>query len=491
MPSELPLVTLGLPVHNGGAHLEQALRALQAQTWPRLEILISDNASTDGTEGLCRRIAAGDPRIRYVRQPENVGALRNFEGLVHDARGELFAWCAHDDLRMPRFVEACATELARRPDAVLCNSAVVFLDEEGRPRPDWEDRNFETRATTRPERAGRLIDHFGWVDMYGLVRRDALLRVLPIETVWGGDVVLSMKLLMLGEFAKVAEPLFHYRVRSRPKSVEQTLHDVAQRRGSLPRPYTEMIQALLRIPMNAAADRAERADVLIRFVRTIVSLEMTGPHPSWAYLLRGEHRTESDALKRWKFSRHVLEWLAPALPGSPAEPVREAMALLLSGAQRALAAVDGLPERIPAAQAAVDALAARLPGIQVALLCPASWLPMRSELKRVAALFPYDPISDRAVLRPPDAHDEELARVRAWRPDLVFDFAVERSRRLDELATASDALLSFAGQRRGRPKGPRRWFGASKRYDPNRRWSFVAPRCADVEQLLDFMDSLR
>ena len=307
MPAQVPLVTLGVPVYNGEAHLEPALRGLQAQTWPHLEILISDNASTDGTEALCRRFAAEDPRIRYVRQPENLGAAGNFEFLAHAARGELFAWCAHDDLRMPDFVTACATELMRRPDAVLCNSEVVFLDEAGRLRPDWVDLNFETRETTRPERAQRLVDHMDWVDMYGLIRRDALLRALPIEPVWGGDVVISMKLLMLGEFAKVDAPLFQYRVRSRPKSPEQTMWDFAKRDGGVPQPYTEMLLALLRVPVQAAADRAERADLMTRFLRAIADLERRDPHPCWRDVLVEEHLAEIGPRLRWEtFPRKVL-----------------------------------------------------------------------------------------------------------------------------------------------------------------------------------------
>ncbi|MCU0670826.1 MAG: glycosyltransferase family 2 protein, partial [Myxococcota bacterium] len=413
MSPQAPLVTLGVPVYNGEAHLEPALRGLLAQTWPHLEILISDNASTDGTEALCRRFAAEDPRIRYVRQPENLGAAGNFEFLAHAARGELFAWCAHDDLRMPDFVTACATELLRRPDAVLCNSAVVFLDEAGRLRPDWGDLNFETRDTSRPERAQRLVDHMDWVDMYGLIRRDALLRALPIEPVWGGDVVISMKLLMLGEFAKVDAPLFQYRVRSRPKSPEQTMWDFAKRDGGVPQPYTEMLQALLRVPMQAAADRAERADLMARFLRAIVDLERREPEQQQA----------------------------------------EALALVIGGARRVLVAVDGSPRRIRRALGALCAIGERLPGVACALLCPESWIQHGDPIPEAVALLPYVPLSNR-IDGPDESDDVELARVRAWRPDLVLDFSARRSRRLDLLATGSRALLGFARERHRIAVGP-------------------------------------
>jgi hypothetical protein len=399
MAEALPLVTLGMPVYNGESYLEAALRGLQAQTWPHLEILISDNASTDGTEALCRRFAAEDPRIRYLRQPENIGAARNFDFLAHAARGEFFAWCAHDDLRLPDFVAACAAELLHRPEAVLCNSAVVFFDEVGQPRPEWPDLNFETRATTRPERAQRLVDHMHWVDMYGLIRRDALLRALPIEHVWGGDVVISMKLLMLGEFAKVDAPLFQYRVRTRPKSPEQMMWEFAQRDGAIPQPFTEMLQALLRVPIQAATDRAERAELMVRFLRAIVDLQRRDPHPCWRDVLVEEHLAEIGPHLRWEtFPRKVLQWLAPALPGTHEEQDAEAVSLVIAGARRALVAVDGSPRRIRRARAALRALEERLPGVEWALLCPESWTAHRDSIPPAVTLLPYAPRSNGAPI---------------------------------------------------------------------------------------------
>ena len=69
----IPRLTIGLPVYNGQDFLPQALDALLGQSFRDFELIISDNASTDGTEEVCRRYAAQDDRIRYHRQPRNVG----------------------------------------------------------------------------------------------------------------------------------------------------------------------------------------------------------------------------------------------------------------------------------------------------------------------------------------------------------------------------------------------------------------------------------
>jgi len=92
-----PQVSIGMPVYNGEPFIREALDSLLAQTFTDFELIISDNASTDGTEAICREYAAKDDRIRYVRQPENRGALANFQFVLDEAAGEYFMWAAADD----------------------------------------------------------------------------------------------------------------------------------------------------------------------------------------------------------------------------------------------------------------------------------------------------------------------------------------------------------------------------------------------------------
>lgn len=91
-------VTIGMPVFNGASFIQEALDSLLAQTFTDFELIISDNASTDGTQSICRKYAAQDGRIRYVRQVENRGATSNFKFLLDEAAGEYFMWAASDDV---------------------------------------------------------------------------------------------------------------------------------------------------------------------------------------------------------------------------------------------------------------------------------------------------------------------------------------------------------------------------------------------------------
>src|SRR5687768_698587 len=73
-----PRVSLGMPVYNGEPFIVEALDSLLAQTFEDFEIVICDNASTDGTEEICRMYAEKDERIRYFRNRTNYGYINNF-----------------------------------------------------------------------------------------------------------------------------------------------------------------------------------------------------------------------------------------------------------------------------------------------------------------------------------------------------------------------------------------------------------------------------
>lgn len=99
------LVSVGLPVYNGSKFLRRALDSLLGQTYKNFELIVSDNASTDDTGVICEKYAAQDARIRYIRQKENIGGLKNFNFVLSLARGEYFMWAAHDDWWDPFFIE--------------------------------------------------------------------------------------------------------------------------------------------------------------------------------------------------------------------------------------------------------------------------------------------------------------------------------------------------------------------------------------------------
>lgn len=132
--SDKPLVSIGVPLFNAAETVSRTLDALLAQTWDNLEIIISDNASTDDTEAICRAYAAKDPRITYSRNATNVGILENFRKVCLASQGLYFFWAAHDDWWDARFVERLVDAFTANPQGGVALSAVRRQYEDGEVR---------------------------------------------------------------------------------------------------------------------------------------------------------------------------------------------------------------------------------------------------------------------------------------------------------------------------------------------------------------------
>lgn len=117
----LPKISIGMPVFNGDLFISEALDSLLAQTFNDFELIISDNCSTDATESICRKYAAKDQRIRYLRQVKNRGASFNFKLVLDEAAGEYFMWAAADDVWDPRWIETLLRESIATQSVVFGN----------------------------------------------------------------------------------------------------------------------------------------------------------------------------------------------------------------------------------------------------------------------------------------------------------------------------------------------------------------------------------
>jgi glycosyltransferase involved in cell wall biosynthesis len=212
----MPRVSIGLPVYNGEVFLDDTLDSLLAQTFENFELIISDNASTDRTEAICRDYAARDARIRYERNAHNLGAAQNFNRTVACARGPYFKWAAHDDLCAPEFLQRCVEVLDRDPNVILCYAREVWIDQQSQPLSRHADLlNF--RAPTPAQRFKALHDVWyrrGYLhanQCFGLMRTEALRQTSLIGRYVWSELVLAGELLLRGEFYEVPEYLFFFR----------------------------------------------------------------------------------------------------------------------------------------------------------------------------------------------------------------------------------------------------------------------------------------
>lgn len=219
-------VAIGLPVYNGANYLAAALDSIVAQSFGDFDLLISDNASTDETEEICRAYARRDQRIRYIRQPQNVGAAANYNLLAQMGESPYFKWAAHDDLLAPGFLAECVEALDSDPTIVLASPASTLIDEAGAPLPYSAERGGMIDSMgvcwpVLPEKNDGLtardptvrfkavmLKMVMCVEIFGLMRRSALLRTSLQGPFGGADKVLLAEMSLLGRFWLGEEPLF-------------------------------------------------------------------------------------------------------------------------------------------------------------------------------------------------------------------------------------------------------------------------------------------
>ncbi|MGW4397478.1 glycosyltransferase family 2 protein [Amycolatopsis nivea] len=208
--STVPRLTIGLPVYNGEEFLAEALDALLGQTYEDFELIISDNASQDATEEIARKYAREDSRIRYLRQPRNIGATPNHNVLLDQARGELFKWASHDDLYGRELLAKCVEALDARPEMILAHSHQAIIDGNGAVTVPLDYRH-KTDAPRPSVRFKSLLFEPGGDDFYGVIRTAVLRRVTPMGSYHHADRTYVAEIALHGPFYQVPELLYFRR----------------------------------------------------------------------------------------------------------------------------------------------------------------------------------------------------------------------------------------------------------------------------------------
>ena len=255
--AEMPLVSVGVPVFNGEAFLEDAIRSTLAQTLDELELILCDNASQDRTPEICRDYAARDARVRYFRNPRNLGAAANYNLAFSHARGRYFKWLAHDDRMRPSFLAKTFRLLEERPDAVLCNAVISYIDAAGAQIGLYDTALCGADSLSPSARfAWMVLRSHTCADFFGLIRRQALRDSLLHGSFHGADRALLAQLALRGRLIQLPAPLLSIRehpgryTRAQRRSQERALwHDSARtHRASFPtwRLYREYLRMVRR-----------------------------------------------------------------------------------------------------------------------------------------------------------------------------------------------------------------------------------------------------
>jgi glycosyltransferase involved in cell wall biosynthesis len=207
MIRKTPLVTIACPTYNRPDGLRHMLECSISQTYTNLEIIVSDNCSEgDETEKIVRSLMQKDPRIKYFRQPKNIGSFNNYKFLLEQASGEYFAWACDDDSRKPQFVEACIKEFERLKTPLIVNSYSQRVDKHS-DKIVALDRGCTTIGMPASQRYITYISTIytkqaAVTDInYGVMKRSALVAAMQdVPNIAGWDHILIARLALDGEF---------------------------------------------------------------------------------------------------------------------------------------------------------------------------------------------------------------------------------------------------------------------------------------------------
>ena len=266
--TSVPRLSIGLPVYNGEDFLAESLDSLLGQTYEDFELIISDNASTDETADICRGYAKQDSRIRYVRQPHNLGCAPNHNVLVQYARGELFKWVSHDDLYGRELIERAIEALDEYPQVVLANCWTAMIDS-SRTVTKAVRYTLDTESPRAPERFRSMLFEKGGDDDGGVIRMEMLRRIRPYDSYYHSDRTLVTEMALQGPFYHVPDWLYFRRDHPKssirafttprtnctnldPRRADRLRHPVVRLLGEYVLAYVTMIQ---RAPLSAADKR--------------------------------------------------------------------------------------------------------------------------------------------------------------------------------------------------------------------------------------------
>jgi glycosyltransferase involved in cell wall biosynthesis len=224
--SAAPCLSIGLAVYNGETYLAESLDALLGQSYEDFELIISDNASTDGTADICRRYAKQDSRIRYIRQARNIGAAPNHNFVFQEASGELFKWASDDDLYARDLLQRCVNALDENPHIVLAHSSTAIIDESGTIM-NMLEYPLATASLRAPERFHSMLFANGGDDIYGVVRASVMRRTALHGSHHHADRTITTEIALHGPFYQVPDWLYFRR--DHPERAEQACPTVRTR----------------------------------------------------------------------------------------------------------------------------------------------------------------------------------------------------------------------------------------------------------------------
>ena len=246
----LPLVSIGVPVYNEDRFLEESLLSLSSQNYANLEIIISDNASTDRTGDICREFANRDPRISYSRLEKNRGVTENFRRVFDLSQGKYFMWASGHDLWSSDLILKCVEMLETMPKAIIAYGSSGWIDASG-TRMDRETGWVDTRGMSAVARFFAVF----WGNMHpilGVIRAEAL-RKARLFSIAGTDLITLSDLALMGDFVHARETSWVRREFRKDETFKDRMSRYRNREYALSRSLIDKIFPNFRLPFELIA----------------------------------------------------------------------------------------------------------------------------------------------------------------------------------------------------------------------------------------------
>jgi glycosyltransferase involved in cell wall biosynthesis len=313
-----PLLSIGLPIYNGSRHLREAIDSLLDQDVGDLELVISDNASTDDTAAICAEYANKDSRVLYTRNDTNIGAAANFNRAFELCSGTYFMWGSDDDVWEATFASRCIEILNRSPNAVACTSEMILITADGSPSCERSWNTIATPDMSIEARVHQLIKRNGWYSIYSVIRPSALRATGGFSPDFGGDVHLLLELLLQGDLLVDPEPLFRYRLPARLKTsieyaVEISATAVSEADAQVTHPWCFLARKLLDRVRHSSLD--ERT---IHRIEADFSQTLSGENAEWGQMMVAERGLSTvGSLPTWAIASGVRSTLESSSPFAP------------------------------------------------------------------------------------------------------------------------------------------------------------------------------
>jgi|GEM_PF-755815 glycosyltransferase involved in cell wall biosynthesis len=214
--SNPPLISIGLPTYNGDKRIVSTVTAILNQNYPNLEIIISDNCSTDDTESVCTKLCQSSPLIHYFRQKENIGIILNFKFVLSKAAGDFFMWVADDDTLAPGVLQKYADFLISHSSYSLVSGEIRYWWDN---RPVFDEKGFSIEHALSDVRVSKYYSRVKHgATFYGLMPI-AVAKQIRLKNRMGEDWHVVAKVAYLGKIKMLDGIGYHKKLNGSSKTL--------------------------------------------------------------------------------------------------------------------------------------------------------------------------------------------------------------------------------------------------------------------------------